>query len=133
MPGSRRQARDPGAHRRAPSPAHHDIVRRNNPMHTTGRSLASNGPVLSRARVRHLASRSASGMAAMGCVAFVVFDLLGLTANALPQVLWWAPLLMGFTLGLVSLISVLTAADTLMAIVGGYDGTKKSVNSGESR
>jgi len=93
------------------------------------RHRASNGPVLSRARVRHLASRSASGMAAIGCVAFVVFDLLGLTANALPQVLWWAPLLMGFTLGLVSLISVLTAADTFMAIVGGYDGSKKSVDS----
>ena len=95
------------------------------------RHRANHGPVLSRARVRHLAIRSASGMAAVGCVAFVVFDFFGLTVNALPQVLWWAPLLMGFTLGLVSLISVLTGADTLMAIMGGYDGKKQAESTSE--
>jgi len=86
------------------------------------RHRASQGPVLSRARVRHLAVRSASGMSAVGCVGYVVIDAVGMTQDALPQFLWWAPLLMGFTLGLVSLISVLTGGDTLVTLYGGYDG-----------
>ena len=73
-------------------------------------------------RVRQLAVRSAAGMSAAGCIIYVGFGFLGWTNETLPQIAFWAPLLMGFVLGLLSLFSVLTAGDAYSAVLGKYDG-----------
>lgn len=86
------------------------------------RHRANHGPVLSRARVRHLAVRGASGLAAVGTVGYGALEGLGYSFQAVGYALWWAPLLLGFSMGLVSLISLLTAADTYTLVIGGYDG-----------
>ena len=97
------------------------------------RYRASEGPVLTRGRVRQLAVRSAAGMSAAGCIVYVLFGFLGWTNETLPQIAFWAPLLMGFVMGLLSLFSVLTAGDAYSAVLGTYDGEPERPKKNRSR